>query len=252
MTSPVCVRRLSLRRENVLSRLTVGPPATWSADRAESALPQRCDRQFSGGLCKRYLSHRHPPDAAIRSHRSRRAAGDIQQITEKHRCPACALTEMSHQQLGEGCQAGTTLAGRHSRQQARARCDAAARAVTTEKLIFDDDRFDRRQVPDLVTPSSGTVRPQRSTAAASGIGVARRDGGALLAGNQFAEVPLVSILPALLPLIRRRTLPFWLACGCSVLGGSEQLPGVSFLIWSVGDGSVKGDQGGSRKRGQVV
>ena len=138
----------------------------------------------------------------------RRAAGDIQQITEEHRRPTFALAEMPHQQPGEGRQSRTTLAGWHSRRQTRARCDAAARAVAAEQLVFDDDWFDRRQVPDLVTPRSGTVRLQLATAATAGIGVARRDGRTLLTGDQFAEVPLVSILPALPAFFPRRTLPF--------------------------------------------
>ncbi len=60
--------------------------------------------------------------------------------------------------------------------------------------------------------------------------VTRGDARAVCGGNQLTLAPLVAVLAPAFALLSPPGLRFGLACGCSLLGGKEELRGVS--LWS--------------------
>ncbi len=149
-------------------------------------------------------------DEVLNLYRPGGTARYVEQISQKHRSPAFALAKVTHQRASEGSQSRPALSRGHSGRQAGLGGDAAAGAMATEELIFFDDGFDWRQVPDLVPLRGGTVRQQVAPTATAATGMARRDGGALFGWDEFSRVPFVTFLSALLSFLARRWLSFGL------------------------------------------
>ena len=73
------------------------------------------------------------------------------------------------------------------------------------------------------------VHHRHITATSAALGrLTRNDLLALLGRNRFTKMPLVSFLPPCFRFLPGGGFRFGLACGCSVLGGTEELRGVSF------------------------
>ena len=88
--------------------------------------------------------------------------------------------------------------------------------MTAKQLKFIDDGFDLGKIPDLMPLRSRVVGLQVSATSAAGIGQARDDTAAILAGNQLASTPLVAFLPALCSFLSQCWLSF--GFGVRVLG----------------------------------
>jgi|GEM_PF-4763466 len=143
-------------------------------------------------------------DEVLNLHRPGGTAWDVQQIFQEHPSSAFALSKVPLQQTGEGGQSRPALSrGDASRQAGLSGAAAAADAMATEQLVFIDEAFDWRQVPDQVPLRISPVRLQVAPTATAAIGMTRRDGGALFDGgtsfdgDEFSRVPLVTFLSAL-------------------------------------------------------
>ena len=75
--------------------------------------------------------------------------------------------------------------------------------MTAKQLKFIDEGFDLGKIPDLMPLRSPVVGLQVSATSATGIGQARDDAAAILAGNQLASTPLVAFLSALFEFLSR-------------------------------------------------
>jgi len=105
--------------------------------------------------------------------------------------------------------------------------------MTAKKLVFIDERSDLGKFPNLMSMGGRTFRLKLTATTPATFGLANDHLGALFAGNQLSRVSLVTLLAPCLRLVPGDDFRFGLAWGYSVLGGSEELRGVSFCTWSV-------------------
>jgi hypothetical protein len=113
---------------------------------------------------------------------------------------------MPHQQSCEGEQSRSELPRRHTRWQRRAGRGSAARAGEPMPLIFGNDRFDRRQFPDLM-PQRFSIRSRQPCPTTSAvIRMQDDDFRAAFDGHEFAHLPWMSLLSAAF-LLRLRFRP---------------------------------------------
>ena len=169
-------------------------------------------------------------DEVLNLHRPGGTAWDVQQIFQEHPSSAFALSKVPLQQTGEGGQSRPALSrGDASRQAGLSGAAAAADAMATEQLVFIDEAFDWRQVPDQVPLRISPVRLQVAPTATAAIGMTRRDGGALFDGgtsfdgDEFSRVPLVTFLSALF------SFPLYVRMlECSVQGTRYKVQGTRY------------------------
>ena len=67
--------------------------------------------------------------------------------------------------------------------------------------VLDDDGLNRWEIPNLMSMGSRRVELHFTATASAAFGNTVYNGRALLTWNQFANVALVTILPALFPLL---------------------------------------------------
>ena len=162
---------------------------------------------------------------ALHLHRERRTTGLAEQGGEKLGRPSLTLPVVGHQQRGECHQPWPRLALRHARRQLRAGQFTAVSTREPMTPVLGDVRLDLGQFPHLVAERGGVATAKRCPALAALARLELLDLVALAGGHERC---LCFLCPGWPP---RFFFDFGfccggLACGCRVLGGSDEFWGV--------------------------